>query len=946
MKKALIIFLCTFFITQLHSQIRLIDPVQLPESKNFAGRVNCIYQDKLGFIWIGKESGLFRYDGNDLKSYRFDKSNNQSLGSNNVRAIAEDENGDLWIGTKGGGLNLLSRDTDVITRFLHNKKNPESLSFDEVETICPDGKGCFWIGTDGGGLNFFNPKTKRFQRYKVGNRNSKGLLSNQILHIYPHGKGKFWVSTWGAGVFLFDSNNKRFKQLGAGSQNAKLNAFCAKEVKPGFLWIAAFDNGLVQYDIKNNRFSTLLEKSDISYVQGIEISAKGEIYIASYRNLHYFKNANTGTRSLNNTQEEYHNVSSVYIDRNQNIWVGTLSGALGKINSFRRKFNTFPLDAPFGNGFINSIVSDNVSDNVYFVMPENISKHNYVTKKNKIIPLTAGFSTSIIDLPTKNIFLIANADANRLLQLDKRTDKISAISLEQGAEKIKEEGINFIYSPDSKSVWIAGTRAVYEIIQDKESPDWKIKKVLKLGATAEASSRAHYPTSILQQPNGNFWIGTWGGGVSRRLSGATKYTNFTQNIADKHSISNNFVFCMHSDAKGRMWIGTQDGLNYFEQQTGTFKNISINDGLADDWILSITTDAKKRIWVSTRKGISMISSDLKTIRNYDTKDGLPNNEFVPRSFAEDKKGNFYFGNKNGLVSFHPDNIIDNPVLAIPDVVNFKINDKNVEISPTSPLVKTIEQTADIQLENDQNSFSFALAALSFTNSGMNKIKYKLDGYDENWKLAGKNQTAEYFEISSGTYNFSVLAANEDGVWNPKAKKIKIVIARPLWLSNWALLFYLLLISAVVLFYAYKYREFKSEILSTITRVVLRAQNRTELIQPSIVEMNSTDQQFIQKAVLIVEQNIADSDFGVEELCDKMSVSQSNIYRKMNAITGGTVSEFIKEIRLKRAAQLILQNSASISEVAYQVGFNNPKYFSKCFKKQFGVSPKQYTGVKD
>jgi AraC-like DNA-binding protein len=108
-----------------------------------------------------------------------------------------------------------------------------------------------------------------------------------------------------------------------------------------------------------------------------------------------------------------------------------------------------------------------------------------------------------------------------------------------------------------------------------------------------------------------------------------------------------------------------------------------------------------------------------------------------------------------------------------------------------------------------------------------------------------------------------------------------------------------------------------------------------------MHLEPAEEQFIQKALKIVEENIASSDFGVDELCTEMSISRPQFYRKIHAIAGVSVNEFIKDIRLKRAAQLLKQHPERISEIAFIVGFNDPKYFSKCFKKQFGVSPAQY-----
>jgi ligand-binding sensor domain-containing protein/AraC-like DNA-binding protein len=938
-KAFILLYFCISIVVQ--SQIKPIYPVQFRESKDFTGRVNCIFQDKSGFIWIGKESGLFRYDGNELKVYRFDPLNPKSIGSNNVRTIVEDARGDLLIGTKGGGLNHFHKDTESFTRYLHKKENPSSISFDEVETICPDGKGNFWVGTDGGGLNFLNLKTGKFLSFLSNPNSSKGLRSNSILHVYPNGKGKYWIATWGGGLHLFDPVSKQFKRIGEGTLYAKMNFFCVKEVKPGFLWIAAFNDGLIEYDIKKDRFSTVIEKGNIKYIQQIEVNAKGEVYVSSYNRLHYFKNANLKSSVESNREKEYLTISALLIDRNQNVWIGTENGLLGKISSFRRKFHQFSANLPFSSEYTTSIAADIASDNLYFVTSNKFFEYDLSSNTYKYNELPLSYSYNIIDVLPQEKLLIGSAESGILKLYDKKNGRISSVIIEKNQRALTvNNGVVSFYSDDSSEIWVSGNSSVYQIRPNLKYGNWNIENVLNRGGD-NGISNSHFPTCILKHSNGDFWVGTWGGGVSRRLRGSTKFYNLMHDNDNKQSISNNFVYCMFADYKGHVWMGTQAGLNCFDIKTSAFKNISLKDGLADDYIFSIGSDKHNRIWVSTRHGISSISNDLKSIKNYDSKDGLPDAEFLPRAFAKDRNGNMYFGSKRGVVWFQPDSIKENWVLPKALIVNFKINDNDVAISSSSPLKQAIEYADEIRLTHKQNTFSFQLAALCFTNSKMNRIKFRLVGYDDSWQKAGTNQTAEYFDVPWGTYTFSVMAANEDGVWNHQVKSIKIVIGCPWWLSAWALILYFFVIVGLVLFYGYRYKQFRSTILSSITNAVLKRNKNRNLIQPSNLEIEPIDAMFLQKAVRVVEENMKDRNFGVELFCEKMEMTRHQLFSKIDSLAHVTLAEFIREVRLKRAAQLLLQHQLKVSEVASIAGINDPRYFRKCFKQRFGVAPAHY-----
>ena len=941
MKKIIPILFFLSFVLACRAQNLQIYPLQLPEFKNYVGKVNCIFQDKMGFIWIGKESGLFRYDGNELIAYVNDPSNPKSIGGNNIRAIVEDTIGNLWIGTKDGGLNYFHRRTEVFTRFLHNKNNPTTISHNEVESICPDGKGNYWIGTDGGGLNFFNTKTGKFQSFISTQNTSKSLRSNSILHVYPNGNGKYWIATWGGGLHLFDPVTKQFKRIGEGTQFAKMNAFCVKEVKPGILWIAAFNDGIIEYDINNDRFSSVVKNGNIKYIQKIEVSAKGEIYVASYNGLFYFKNADLKTKHIKNPEQTFKTVSALYIDRTKNIWVGTVTGLLGKINYFHRQFHTFPTNSPLGYGYICSILTYKKTNNLFATTSDSLIEYNPSSNVYKSLKLPLSYSYNIIDLPSQEAFLIGNSESGDFKIYNKKRNRIYPLALMNNQTSfLGNNGFASLCAVDSSTIWVVGNSSVYQIRPNLKSNNWIADNILNRGGV-NVISNSHFPTCILKHSNGDFWVGTWGGGVSRRLSGSTKFNILMHESNNNQSISNNFVYCMFDDFKGHVWMGTQAGLNCFDIKTCTFKNISIKDGLADDYIFSIGSDKHNRIWVSTRHGISSISNNLKSIKNYDSKDGLPDAEFLPRSYAKDRNGNMYFGSKNGLVWFHPDSIMENQILPKAMIVDFKINDNEVAVSDSTPLKQSIEFVDKIRLTHNQNSFSFQLAALCFTNSKMNRINYKLFGYDDDWKRAGTNQTAEYFDLPWGTYTFSVMAANEDGVWNHQVKSIKIIIDRPWWLSAWALVFYFFVIAGLVLFYAYRYRQFRTTILSSIANAIQKRNKNRNLIQPSNLEIEPVDVLFLQKAVRVVEENMKDRNFGVEQFYEKMEMNRHQLFSKIDSLAHVTLAEFIREVRLKRAAQLLLQNQLSVSEVASMVGINDPRYFRKCFKERFGVAPAHY-----
>jgi ligand-binding sensor domain-containing protein/AraC-like DNA-binding protein len=931
-----IVFLCLFL--DLHSQNQPVYTVQSADPKLFGGKVNCIFQDKAGFLWIGKANGLFRFDGNEMKSYQNIASDPNSIGGNDILSIVEDEHGDLWIGTKGFGLDKFNRSAEKFTHFKHNAKNPNSISHNEVYTIKPDGSGNFWIGTDGGGLNYFQPKKGLFKSYQS---NSTGLQSNNVLCITDGAKGKYWVGTFLGGLHTFDIKSRKFTHIGSGTPYANINIFAIKEVSKDILWLATWRQGLVSYNIKTNKFQDVISASIAPKFRDIKLTDKGEIWASANGFLFYFSSHKAPCQIVK-TKNEFQDIWRLFIDRSKNIWLGSENGNLGKLNTITNRFSVIPSKYFFSNNFPYAVLADNPQRTIYFSSQKLMVEYNYKSKSYKSYASSFEDIVAMAMIPQENSILFASTFM--LGTFDKVNGTFSKIIFDKKSQSILEgRQIKSITVADSSSFWLGTEPHAIKIGYSKNTKLWKVLEVVYSGKGKDIND-CHSTLSFVKGRNGDLYIGTLGGGLSVRKAGQKGFKHFVHEDSNANSISNNDIVCMIENKSGEIVIGTNRGLNIYNPKTSSFRVYTAKDGLANDEITAISIDKKNRIWLSSQKGISILSNGQKEIRNYDFLDGLPSDNFLARSVATDESGNFYFGSRGGLVWFNPNDLTPNPILPTPRLVGFKINDKEVSISDSSPLEKSIENTDFIYLDHNQSSFSFKMAALnSYINPKKNRIKYKLAGYDDEWKMAGTDQSAVYSQIPSGNYTFSFMVSNEDGVWNTNVKNVEIKIGRAPWLSVWAFLIYFVILAGAVFYFYFISNRLKAiALLSQITPNKFKRIPNPELVNPSVIEVESADKQFIEKAIKIVEENISNSEFGVDQLCDKMFLGQRQLYRKINVITGLTVSEFIKEIRLKRAAQLILKKSGSVSEIAYQVGYNDPKYFSKCFKHQFGVSPMQYS----
>ena len=617
------------------------------------------------------------------------------------------------------------------------------------------------------------------------------------------------------------------------------------------------------------------------------------------------------------------------------MWFGTSQGAIGKINLHPKKFYQIPPSLPLTGFPVNAILSTRTMDQIYFSFRNSLIQFNTKTNQFKSFQSPYPDLVSMVDVPDTHLILCGSS--NGLSLFDQKREMFSKLLISSGADSdILKKQIMTINSNDSTGFWIGALGNAYKINCDVKTGVWKLIRVYNTDSR-ENLSISHFPSCFLKDRKDNFWVGTWGGGLNCLREGTKKFSQMLHNPADSGTISDNFVECMAEDNDGNIWVGTHLGVNWLNSDKVSFHHISKYEGLANDWITAIKVDSKNHIWVSTLGGISCISDNGKTIKNFDSDDGLPANIFLPRSVLRDSSGNLYFGSEKGLIWFHPDSINKNPFLPEIVITDFRINNDTVIVSETSPLHQNIEVTHNIFLNYKQSTFSFRIAPLSYFNPKKNRIKYILKGFDKIWKVAGSERIVKYSKVPPGNYIFSVIASNDDGIWNMKESNIRITITRSPWLTGWSITLYILGLIVLIILFINRIRSFKK------TYIQFDSEKRinNELIQPNEVIVESAEMQFIQKVLNVVEENIANPEFGVDELCFKMAISHSQLYRKIHSMTGLSVTEFIKDIRLKRASQLLKQNPQSISEIAYRVGFNDPKYFSRCFKQQFGVSPASY-----
>jgi signal transduction histidine kinase len=311
---------------------------------------------------------------------------------------------------------------------------------------------------------------------------------------------------------------------------------------------------------------------------------------------------------------------------------------------------------------------------------------------------------------------------------------------------------------------------------------------------------------------------------------------------------------MYKDKSGNLWFGTLGGgLCRFHPEKETFRAYTEKDGLINNTIYSIQEDDHENLWLGTNKGLSRFSPRTEAFINYDVSDGLQSNQFAAgylntgASF-KGKDGTLYFGGISGLNVFDPSKLQSNRFVPPVNITQFKLFDK---------LVPGKNEAKKIQLDYDQNFFSFEFAALNYSNSSRNKYAYQLAGIDKDWVYSGTRRLASYTEVVPGKYIFRVKGSNNDGIWNEEGTSIQIIIYPPWWRSWWAYALYALaIVGGIWAFIEYRSRRLKQEKRELEQKVAERTTEveaqKTEIeaqrdhLENALMHLKTIQTQLIQK----------------------------------------------------------------------------------------------------
>lgn len=937
-----------------------------------------IFQDSYGFIWISTHGGgLVRYDGFNYMNFNLGSSG-ISLRSNSCRNVYEDHFKRLWIAFEEGPQVLDLKTMQPVIPPCENEKVEVQLN-KALKNLCTrmycDAKGNVWMVS----INLLT----RFSFNEKGEVNSVLSISYPynapdlgLCDVYRNGT----VVMCNNGVVSeFSVKNNQLVAKNISSLFPKLDFRYAGAIifHHGKIWLGT-NRGLYNSAKQEFHASGTVHSLQHEVVTSLAITEDDKLLVGTLCGVDIIDDK-TG-------MIEHWNCSSVnplssnfvnsLLSKDGQIWVGTETGGITKLAPRQLQLEFFKHDAANP-----ASLSPNAVNAMYAAPDGTLWVGTVEGGLNALAPGSRNFThytTANSGLPHNSVSTLA-ADNRGNLWIGTWGTGIAVMNLQQPGRIIPlvvdakhQHFLNFagalVYDPINDGMWLGTNDGLFFYDLKRQQLIEPFKGCLDVRGCI----------GNLITPDGKLLMGCVQGMVEINLKSrslgkgefAVEYHQYKLDAPESGVIDKILSFCLAKD--GKIWLGSNGyGLycyNYNKEGKTYVKSFTTNNGLANNTVKGIVEDNQGMLWIATDNGLSIFNPKTETFSSYSREDGLLSSQFYFNGAIRDAKGKIYLGTDEGLMAVTGVNH------AVHNLARLRFTELLVDNQPvfagSDYLDDDISIAKRLCIHESDKSFTIFFSALNYGNDSQGVYLYRMKGYENDWvQLKPGQHSVRYSTLPAGSYQFEVKYIPSFDSDKEQVISVDIKVTPYFWKSWWFVSLMVIVFIAFLL-YIYTsrlekmrereveelYRPIEAALkdsdepgkLQSRIQMILENQKRYQDSQKKSIEADrkqvaEKERPFMDIVMEVMEKNYDNSEFGVQELADEMRMNRSVLSKMLNAEAGQPTAQFIRNYRLDIAKKMITEKVANrnITEIAYRVGFNDPKYFTRCFTKQYGVSPSSY-----
>jgi len=775
-------------------------------------------RDSQGFVWLGTEDGLVRFDGRQVVRYARSPDARDSLPGNFIWQVVEDAHHDLWIAIKNAGVARWRRDTDRFESYQHVADDADSLASNSVHTLLVDRQGRVWVGTTDAGVDILDPSSGHVRHLRHDPLQKDSLSSDYVYTLTQDRAGDVWIGTK-EGLDRWQHDGDRIMRIGTDRPKSILRAEISRvlEASDGTYWVGSYVKGLAQIDatgrvLRQERHqpgkpATLADND----VRALLQDAAGNLWVGTADGLSLLE---PGARSFQRYQHEAGDattlrdsmVMSLYQDPTGLVWIGTRSGGVSRWDPrswqmggarprwLREQMVMAFADAPGRSVWIASLAGlfrYDTQTGTATPIDSVVHRANALGDR-RVMSLHADRGGSLwIGTMFEGLKRLRPDNTLQSIPIPKDKPRATSATGILESRTTSAAGIMSIAEARSGQIWVGTFGAGANIVDPQTGGIRQLPFDGGQGALSGADV-----TAILEDAQGRFWLGTAGNGLNLADAQGRVLRVFRHDPADPHGLPSDVIYSLTLGSDGQVWAGTDAGVARTVAASARtdalqFKTVSLARGQGSDVAYGLIADSQGGMWISGNAGLVHLEPATGATRVYHREDGLQGEEFSNGAVQRLRDGRLAFGGPGGFNIFDPTHLSGSR--EPPSLQLTSADVLGVPVEGAAPMWAR----PGLSLGYRASIVSLDFAVLDFAAPEHSRLSYRLTGLTDRWIDLGAQRRITLTNLPAGDHMLEVRAASADSPWSSTPLRFALHRDPAPWRTLWAYALYALLAGLLV-----------------------------------------------------------------------------------------------------------------------------------------------------